>query len=630
MGDVRLALEKFGRGPIGAETDAMTPTGDVAGGARWFWPGLATVGFLAAIAMSTLYLLQPGVAPGDPVTFEITAPDLAAPDAISPDGRHLVYATSATDREPSRLWLRTLGSVDLRPIAGTDGVYVRGSSRPVWSPDSRALVYASGGALHRVDTVTGQSADLVTGFTPRLEGPAALLPGAWSDGDVVLYGIARINFESRNGGVWRIAGAGGTPAQVTTLQPGELAHIPSGFLPDGRRFLYFALGGHDDGGGQVRVGSIDAGPDDQPTQPVVDADGPAAYANGYLLFVSRGTLMAQRFDPDRAILLDTPAAVVRGVSASVSASTNGRLVVRPAAAVACDPSELLRVDRSGREIASFGPAADYGVLNVLADGQRVAVGRQDRCDSVVHIHVLDLARGAFTRLSPGAQSDAGPAGSADHQIAYTFSPDGESRDLYVRDANGVGDPRRIATSDTMKHANDWSPDGRFLIYDDHVPGRAQDLVVVDKDGGAPRAFLATAADETYGQFSPNGQWIAYRSNESGRNEVYVRDFAPDRTPVYGSQKVQISVNGGDKPRWSPTGGEIYFLQGSKMMVVSVRPGTTWQVGAEQSLFDVRPKSYAPFDLLPDGTFIINSRLEGAGAPVPPMRVLLDWPAALGR
>jgi Tol biopolymer transport system component len=188
----------------------------------------------------------------------------------------------------------------------------------------------------------------------------------------------------------------------------------------------------------------------------------------------------------------------------------------------------------------------------------------------------------------------------------------------------------LVASPYDKHANDWSPDGQFLMYDEHVAGRAQDLLLIRRDGGAPIPFLTTEADETFGQFSRDGKWIAYRSTESSRSEVFVRDFRPERTPPYGAEKIQISVAGGDKPRWSRDGREIFFLQGTSLMAVPFKTGTPPTVGVPVKLFEFRPNSFVPYDVMPDGSFIVNVQTESA-QPVPAaLRVMVNWEAMLSK
>ncbi len=597
-----------------------------AGPTRSLWPGVAAIALVASLVMLWLYIRRPESEPPAAVAFEVTAPDISPVGAISPDGRQIIYGTIASQARPvPQLWLKPLGSLEARPVAGTDGVNLTTNQLVIdvaWSANSRDVAFVGPKALMRVDTVTGQTAELVKSGLG-----VVMLPGGWSRDGVILYG-RRSGLETHGTGIWRVADTGGAPVLVSELRSDEVLQTPSGFLPDGHRFLYFVTKGGDfDAGGEVRVGSIDAAPAAQTTAALVTADGPAVYASGYLLFVSKGSLMAQPFDAERAVLSGTPALIASGVAPHIAVSAAGHLVYRAAGEGVGPLSELIRFSRDGRVVGKIGPPAVYGEINALAGGRQLAVSRTDRGDPN-HIQIVDLARGVFSRLSPGAAGDYASAPSPAGAIAYTFSPDGVSRDIYVRSANGVGEAHPLVASDTVKHPNNWSPDGRFLIYDDHVPGHMQDLVLVRKEGGAPIPFLATDADETFGQFSPDGRWIAYRSTESGRPEVYVRDFAPDRTPAYGTEKVQISVNGGDKPRWSHDGREIFFLQGSTLVAAPVRLGKPFQVGTAVSLFETRTATYVPYDVMPDGTFVVNTLVETHGAAAPPLRVLLNWQAVL--
>ena len=620
ISDIRLLLDKVDRAPADAQAGAAPPP---RGAARWLWPAIASVAALAALGASALYLNKPAADTSEVVAFEISAPNLAGVDTISPDGRHVVFATDATTTSPSRLWLRSLDAFEATPVPGTEDVRARAGPaylRPVWAPDNRTIVVSGAESLYRVDTATGQRANLV----PREN--RTLVPGAWSRDGVILYGARGASGSGT--GVWRVAASGGAPVQLTRLRAGEVTHVPAAFLPDGRRFLYLNVNSGFSGasGNDVRIGSIDAAPEAQSTDVVVRTTGLPVYADGHLLFVIDRSLMAQPFDAERGVVTGTAIQLVSGAGVLISASENGRLVYRSMGGEAGDTSEIVRFHRSGRVIAKIGQPGVFGDVNALRGGAHIAVSRGD--GGPHHLFVADLARGTFTRLSPGTNTDYAAAPSPEGTIAYTFSPEGLSRDIYVRAANGVGDARRLVASDNVKHANGWSPDGRFLMYDDHTAGQAQDLFVVRREGGTPIPFLTTAADETYGQFSPDGKWIAYASTESSRFEVYVRDFAPDRSPAYGTEKIQISVNGGSKPRWSTDGSEILFLQGNTMTAVKVKPGKPFQAGSPTALFDTRPVSYVPFDVLPDGSFVVNNAVDARPATAPPLRVMLNWPAAL--
>jgi Tol biopolymer transport system component len=635
MGDVRHELEVIARNPVWATESGA---GSAAHGAqtaatpspRWrrvLPPAGGLVLGAAAMAIA-LWALRPAPEAPDAVAFDIPTGTTAPLAAISPDGRHVVYSTTPSDGTAPSLWLRSLASSESQPIPGTERVFsrvVRLFSGLQWSPDSREIAYAAqDGPAHRglsvVNVTTGQTRDLLK------PDQHVLSPGAWSPDGVILYG-RRIQAEPRGSGVWRIPDRGGTPVQVTELKSGDVYQRPSGFLPDGRRFLYVALAASGDG--EIRVGSIDRSPAEQDTTALFTADGAAVYARpGHLLYVTRGALMAQPFDADRGAPADAPPVQLASNSGpNVLVSANGRLVYRvgeldeTAAQV-----EVLRVDRKGSILTRIGAPGSYSDVNALADGVRMSVNRLDAPGGLGHLYIVDSVRGTFTRLNPGTQNDYAAAVSRDDLVAFTYSPEGQIKDLYVRPASGVGDLRALVTSATVKHANSWTPDGRFLIYDDHVPGRAQDLMMVRREGGPPVPLLTTEADETFGVVSPDGKWLAYRSTESSENEVYVRDFNPDHTPVFGSQKIQISVAGGDKPRWRHDGREIFYRQGDTVMAVSLQAaGQTLKPGIPQPLFEFRASNYIPYDVVPDGTFVI-SRVVPTTKPVVPttLRVLLNW------
>jgi hypothetical protein len=184
----------------------------------------------------------------------------------------------------------------------------------------------------------------------------------------------------------------------------------------------------------------------------------------------------------------------------------------------------------------------------------------------------------------------------------------------------------------MKHPNDWSLDGNFLIYDDHTT-QQEDLWIVPMAGDRkPIPFLATPADETFGQFSPDTKWIAYSSDESGRREVYVQGFVPDHVPAAGIGKWQMSTAGGDKPRWRRDGKELYYLApDGKMMAVPVKStATTFELGAAIPLFETHLSGmvFAPYDVAPDGRFLINTAMEEAAVNGSPITVVLNWATGL--
>jgi tRNA A-37 threonylcarbamoyl transferase component Bud32/Tol biopolymer transport system component len=629
MGDVRYELDEIAKDPT-----APAQAAPVLAAPLPLWRrALAPAGGLLLGAVATAVAAQavrPAPVAPEPIAFEITSPIGAPVMSLSPDGRQVIFGSMAADNEPAKLWMRPIGSLEARPIPGTEGAFVRRGQwlgQVAWSPNSDSIAYVgSGFNLNRLDLITGQVRELV-----KVPG-YSIIPGAWNRDGVILYG-QRSAIDARSGGIYRIADASGSPAQLTELTSNDLMHRPSGFLPDGRRFLYrVTLMANAGGASEIRLGSIDRKPSEQDTTALMVADGPAVYAPpGYLIFVRGGNLMAQAFDADRGVLTASqPLHIASGISPALSVSDNGRLLYRAiGGADAAPQTQITRFDRAGKILGTVGPPAIYGDINTLADGMRLSIIKSEAGDNG-HIHIVDPARPVFTRLNPGEPFDFAVAVAPDNLLAFTYSPDGISRDIHLRHASGVGDLRPLVKSPYVKHPNSWTPDGRFLVYDEHVPGRSQDLMMVRREGGSPVTLMATDFDETFAMVSPSGRWLAYRTTESGDPEVWVRDFNPDRTPVFGSEKIQISMDGGDKPRWSRDGSELFFFNGEALMAASVRPdGSTLKVGIPTKLFDVRHTNYIPYDVLKDGTFVVNAVNDGGKPASPtPMRVLMNWETAI--
>ena len=304
IGDARLRLEKLDSFEAGGIEPAAADSAGSRGIRRWLWPGVAVLATLGALVAAGLYVSRPVPEIADVVTFEIAA-QAAALTSLSPDGRHVAYGSPQSDGGSSRLWVRSLSALESRVVPGTDGVTIRGlrfAPAIAWSPDSRSVAFARAIGVYRVDVVSGQTTELVK--IPQ----TVMAPGAWSSGGVVLF-ARRGQIEAGAAGVWRVADTGGSPVQVTELRQGEAWHRPACFLPDGRRFLYVVYRSFSgDDGGEIRIGSVDRRPAEQDVTPLLSADGPAVYApaldrlgapsaTGYLLYVRRGGLMAQAFDP---------------------------------------------------------------------------------------------------------------------------------------------------------------------------------------------------------------------------------------------------------------------------------------------------------------------------------------------
>jgi sugar lactone lactonase YvrE len=435
----------------------------------------------------------------------------------------------------------------------------------------------------------------------------------------------------------------GGAVQVSRLAEGDVMHATPSFLPDGRRFVFFRAGRTGQDG--FYVGSLDTPPDQQLSRRLdVNALGGQLVIDGsdevgYFFYTLESRLVVQPVDLTRLEPSGEPAIISEGVA--MTTAVNPRLFSASATTVAFrspegDASTELRwFDRAGKDLGRLGEIGSYSAMDLSRDGRYAVVERRTSATAVLQLWSIDLARGVSTRVNPGEDSDIAPALSDDGRVAFTrVSPGSQGLgDLYRRRINGTGEPELLWQSPNMKHANDWSPDNRFLIFDDHHPTQQQDLWLLPMQGERnPQPLIATAADETLGQFSPDGRWILYRSDESGRLEVYLRDFDPSRSPAVGDQKFTISRNGGDRPRWSPDGKALYYIDLERRLtrVPLTVSGAMLQPGTPEPLFEINPVGFTPFDVMPDGRFLVTSVADQGIQQGAPITILLNWRQLLGR
>ncbi len=545
---------------------------------------------------------------------------------ISPDGRHLAFVGGSSDGV-RRLWVRSLDSLQARPLAGTEGAY-----QPFWSPDSRFLGFFVGGKLKKISA---------SGGPPQTLCDASLgLGGTWARGSTEGEGV--IVFAPRSlTALYRVSDAGGEPIPVTVLDEstGEATHRRPHFLPQGQHFLY--VGGTAPGARRVYAGSLDAGADGQSDSkeksPLLPDDTLVRYApptlwhpRGYLLFVRDNSLMAQEFDAGRLQPAGQPFPIAEGVqggsglaAGDFSVSRTGVLAYRTGAGSGL--TQLQWFDREGKPLSSVGEPGIYSTFSLSPDQTRAAVSRSVSGD----IWVSDLSRGVSTRFTFDPALD----------FSHTWSPDGERLvfssaregpfDLYLKPASGAGEAELLLRSDNNKAPRDWSPDGRLILYQEQYPETGWDLWVLPLEGEQkPVLYLQTGFDETLGQFSPDGRWVAYNSDESGRIEVYVQPF-----PATGG-KYQVSIDGGIQPRWRANGKELFYLTtDGKMMAAEILTGETFRAGVPRMLFrtpGVNPllvSTVFHYDVSKDGQrFLIDAAVEGPTQS--PVTIVLNWQAAL--
>ena len=480
---------------------ASVPAASRRGRARVAWTvaGLLAMTSLVAMAVAVALALRP--LPASPeLRVEIITPPTTDQFslALSPDGEQLVFV-AYSDGQP-RLWLRSLSAVSARPLAATEG-----AAYPFWSPDSRSVAFFAEGKLKRVDIQGGTAHTLANATIGR--------GGTWNREGVILF--SPTTFDP----LFQVSDKGGEPVAVTrvgTPAPAGVGHRFPHFLPDGRHFVFAAVGPPPQRG--VYVASLDG----TVMRRLLDAETAAVMASGHVVFVRQGTLFAQRFDPDRLELAGYPFPVAEDVAFNVSAniaalssSAAGPLAYR--AGAPGDQRQFVWFDRSGRELGTVGDPDSAAPANpqLSPDGRRVALNRT--LDGRPGIWLLEISGGVLSRFT----FDGVPAAYA------VWSPDGRrlvfgwdlggGGDLYEKTASGGGTEELLLDTPDRKAPMDWSSDGRFLLFrTTGAPNSGFDLWALSMDGDRrPFPVIETNFDERDGQFSPDGQWVAYRVERVG-------------------------------------------------------------------------------------------------------------------
>jgi Tol biopolymer transport system component/predicted Ser/Thr protein kinase len=521
---------------------------------QWLPGAVAAAALLVGLLAAFLYTRTgPDAPPVTRVNVLLPQKALVRSVAVSPDGRFIAAVLVKDGKQ--QIWVRALDGLEMTPLAGTDNAV-----NPFWSPDSRLIAFFADAKLKKIERSGGPVQPLCDAL--------AATGGTWNrDGDILIGALYQ---------VMRVSDQGGEPTTLPN-HPATAELFPS-FLPDGRHYVAYRgpWGSAPEAVAGIWINSLDGSeskrllPDH--TMPLVVA--PPASRSGAILFTRSGTLMALPMDMKRLEPTGEPFAVARNIAQGTNqtplaaSSYNGVL-----AYVSGQSSRRQYVwrDRTGKNLGVIGEAG--GVVMISPDGKKL-VG-----DPGAQITIQDLGGDSSTQVTVGSSAGQNPAWSPDGRyVAYNFNG------IYRKATTGGSPEELLLRSKTLVVPKSWSPDGRYLIYAQINPGTGADLFALPmgQPNPTPMVLAQTKATEDQGQFSPDGHWVAYTSNESGESEIYVVPFPPDPA----ARRWVVSRGGGVMPRWRRDGKELFYVSPDwKMMAVDVATSPTFHSGTPKPLFD---------------------------------------------
>ena len=574
----------------------------------WWLVGLLSLVIAAGVAAwwSRLHQTPPAK------YFNSSVPLPANDVALSKDGRFVALVANSDQANKYVIWTHEVGSRAAAIVPGTGG-----ASHPFWSPDGRFIGFFANGKLKKVD-VSGGSVQVLCD-APHGRG------GSWNRDGVILFAPDVWL------GLYRVSSAGGAPVEVTKLDESRLetSHRWPVFLPDGRHFLYLAanFAGHFDKN-EIYLGALDS----NERHPIVSASANVAYSDpGYLLYWRDNALVAQKFDARSYVL----SGEVRTISDEVQylpqidlalfgVAGKGTLVAQTGKGAA--KSQLKWFDRSGKEVGAVGPSGIYANPTLSPDGRRVAFDQPNPDGRNSDIWIRELSTDAVMRFTFGPGQNQVPVWRPDGNRVVFAANQGLEFALYQKNADGSGVPQQVGNLGGLQQAFwDWSRDGKYLLL-----WKYGELWYMSSSDWQPKPLLQAKWLVRNAQFSPDGRWVAYSTNESGNWEVYVAPF-PN---VNG--KWQVSRGGGEEPRWRRDGKELFYLSSDgKMMAVAAKTAGNFEAASPLTLFQthlgqpISSYDLVSYDVTADGQrFLINTKVDEPN--VAPLSLILNWTSEMER
>jgi Tol biopolymer transport system component len=630
VGDLRMELEVIAPEPYRKPDVARTAAPQAPSRKALAWVLRAATALLFVALAIPAFLYFSGAESGPDVRFLVAVPDMPNPllTTISPDGRKVAFVAAGEGGAP-QLFVRPLDSVTAEPLAGTEG-----ATNPFWSPDSRFIAFTSGstfnsGTLKKIEATGGAPqtiASLESSIPSRVTSFGA---GTWNDEGVIVF--------SNRGRLHRVSAAGGVPVVISTLDESleEAVHNWPHFLPDGRHYLYLAWSNRPEHRA-IYVSELDA----PGRQRLAASESMAVFSMpGYLIFQRQGALFAQAFDATDLTLQGEPIRVAEDVAfapvngqAAFAASRNGVLTYRGGGASG-NVLQFVWFDRSGKRLGEAGRPDLYGTeFDLSPDGRQIAAAVRDPATSRRAIWIIDWIRDVRTRVTSASSAGVfgGPVWSHDG-LRVAFNRQTDQSDVMERATTGLGDETVVVGGPDGDIVEEWSKDGRYMVIAhlpaSESPSTSWQALPLFGDRKPFPIHTSASFDFDEPEFSFDGKWLAYNSDESGTTQVYLMSFPA------ADQKRQLSIDGGAQPQWRQDGRELYYVDlDGNLMAVDIAASSRIDSGRPRALFKtgLSVLSYArQYAATSDGRrFLIQ--LPVAETTPTPITVVVNWTAAIGR
>jgi len=597
---------------VSATPTTVLPIG-VGGAAQSLRPGwMVTVGLIvvgaviSGIVVWSLMRASTSTQPPKRFTINLPSTDVLVTQglALSPEGGSLVYVGRRDG--VVRLYRRSMDQLEVSAIEGTENPQVLSIS-----PDGQSLVFFGvGGTTATLNKVSLAGGPIVT----LCDIPGRRYGVAWGPDDTIVFGVS-------DSGLLQVSANGGIPEPVTTLEQGETSHRWPEFLPGGKAVLFTVWSpSTDTNSARIAVQSLETGE----RRTLLNGTNPRYASTGHIVFAQTSSLWAVPFDLERLEVTGSPVAVIEGVRVNgggygqFTIANDGSLAYMPGSGVIED--ELVWVDRQGQATPVTETIRRFAQPRLSPDGKylSVTVGGFQAPD----VWIYEIARGTLTPLTFG-ETIMWPTWTLDGRKITFGSTETGSTGMFSVPADGSGEPNQLTTSEIRQVPGSWSPDGVLVYHERSIPG-TNDIWVLPQEGGKAEPFLVTEFNNLQPMFSPDGKWIAFTSDRSGRSEVYVKPY-PGEGGI-----VPISANGGYQPVWARSGKELFYRNMDKMMVVPVQTQPTFKAERPRTLFEGRYEdpnalllaSKANYDVTPDGQQFVMVRPRSAR--VTQINIVLNW------